>query len=176
MFPEVPLRKQLFAARSQLGSQLECLWAGWGKIWTLPKFVQSELVSRASLKEAAFCSQVPAGIPTWMSLGKFGKKWASAQTLSSQSWFPELRLRRQLFSARSQLGSQLKCLWAGWGKIWILPKLVQSELVSRASLKEAAFCSQVPAGIPTLMSWGRFGKNSASAQPCPDRAGFQSFP
>ena len=89
-FPELPLRRQLFAARSQLGSQLECLWAGLGNFGPLPGPVQSECVSRAPLKEAAFCSQVPAGIPTWMSLGRFGKNWASVPNLSSQSGFPEL--------------------------------------------------------------------------------------
>ena len=154
-------------------SKLNVFRQVWEILGALPGPVQPECVSKASLKETTFCSQVPAGIPTWMSLGRFGKKWASAQTLSSQSWFPELPVRRQLFSARSQMGSQLKCLWAGWGKIWTLPKPVQSELVSRASLKEAAFCNQVPAGIPTCMSLGRFWKNLASA---PNLSKLRTFP
>ena len=65
-----------------------------GQVWEilgpLPGPVQSECVSRAPLKEAAFCHQVPAGIPTWMSLGRFGKNWASVPTLSNQNGFPEL--------------------------------------------------------------------------------------
>ena len=36
----------------------------WEKMSPLPKPVQSELVSRAPLKEAAFCNKVPAGLPT----------------------------------------------------------------------------------------------------------------
>ena len=90
-----------------------------------------------------------------MSLGMFGKLLGLCLDLPSQGGFPELPLRRQLFAARSQLGSQLGCLWAGLGKIWPLPKPVQSELVSRASLKEAAFCNQVPAGIPNLNVFGQ---------------------
>jgi len=32
--------------------------------------LQSELVSKVPFRETAFCSQVPTGIPTWMSLAR----------------------------------------------------------------------------------------------------------
>ena len=149
VFPELPLRRQLFATRSQLGSQPECLRAGLRNFWPLPGPLQSECVSRAPLKEAAFCSQVQAGIPPWMSSGRFGKFWGHCLDLSNQNVFPDLPLSRQLFATRPQLGSQPECLWAGLGNFGPLPGLLQSEYVSRAPLKEATACIKVPAGIPT---------------------------
>jgi len=73
-FPKLLLRGQLFATRFQLGSQLECLWAGLGKFGHLLGPVQLECVSGAFLEEATFCNQVPDGIPIeclWAGLGKF---------------------------------------------------------------------------------------------------------
>jgi len=84
-----------------------------------------------------------------MSLGRFGRKFAPCLDLSSQNVFPELPLKMQLLEQGPSWDPNLNVFGQVWAKVGILPGPVQSECVSIASLSEAAFGKQVPAGIPT---------------------------